>query len=190
MALQILTVCTGNICRSPVAAQLLDRAFPGVVTASSAGLGAVVGSDIDPVMRAVALESGVSLDRHVARTVTERELLTAELVLTMTVDQRGGVLDVTPRVLKRSFTLKEFTRLTSELVGSGRFSWLPGEAIEDGFRRLVPLAARYRGVHGKGSDDDIADPYRRPREQYRLAFDQIRDAVLQLSQLHDGRKCH
>lgn len=185
MALQILTVCTGNICRSPVAAQLLNRAFPGAVRASSAGLGAVVGSDIDPVMRAVALESGISLDRHVARSVNEQELLAADLVLTMTIDQRGGVLEVTPRVLRQSFTLKEFTRLASELVGSGRFSWRPGESVEDGFRRLVPLAARYRGVHGKGTDDDIADPFREPEEAYRQAFEQIHDAVHQLSRSLD-----
>lgn len=182
MTVQILTVCTGNICRSPVAAQLLDRAFPGVVTASSAGLGAVVGSDIDPVMRAVALESGVSLNHHVARAVAGQDLLAADLVLTMTIDQRGGVLDLSPRVLRRSFTLKEFTRLTSALVESEKFSWLSDEPTEVGLRRLVPLAARYRGVQGSGIDDNIADPFRRPGTAYRNAFNQIHDAVNQLTQ--------
>lgn len=181
MTVKVLTVCTGNICRSPVAAQLLNRAFPEFMQASSAGLAAVVGSDIDPRMRDVAQGAGIVLRPHVAHMVTERALLSADLVLTMTIDQRGGVLEVTPRVLRQSFTLKEFTRLASELVGSGRFSWLPGESIEDGVRRLVPLAARYRGVHGRGSDDDIADPFRRPETAYRRAFEQIHGAIAQLA---------
>ncbi len=185
MTVKVLTVCTGNICRSPVAAQLLNRAFPEFVQASSAGLAAVVGSDIDPRMRDVVQRAGIVLRPHVAHLVTERALLSADLVLTMTVDQRGRVLDITPRVLRRSFTLEEFTRLTSALVAAGRFTWLAGEPPDEGIRRLISVAARYRGMHGGTVDDDIADPFREPEEAYRQAFEQIHDAVHQLSRSLD-----
>lgn len=65
----VLTVCVGNICRSPVAEAILRERLPGY-TIASAGIGAVVGSDVDPTARAVAEAAGVSVGDHVARQFT------------------------------------------------------------------------------------------------------------------------
>ena len=56
----ILTVCVGNICRSPVAAALLRADLPDVHV-SSAGIAALVGEDVDPTARQVA-EKGVTIN--------------------------------------------------------------------------------------------------------------------------------
>src|SRR6476620_12469959 len=49
---RILTVCTGNICRSPVAERLLqaglDRMKPGAFEVESAGTRAMVGQPVQP----------------------------------------------------------------------------------------------------------------------------------------------
>ena len=50
---RILTVCTGNICRSPVAERLLqaglDQVLPGGFEVPSAGTRAMVGDPIQPL---------------------------------------------------------------------------------------------------------------------------------------------
>ena len=56
---RILTVCTGNICRSPVAERLLQAGLGDAVAVSSAGVRAVVGDPIHPGMVALLERSGI-----------------------------------------------------------------------------------------------------------------------------------
>jgi len=86
--LHILFVCTGNICRSPMAAaiarDLLDAAGRGDVEVSSAGIYAIVGHGATDDAVATADEHGLDLHGHRARQLT-RELVTgADLVVGMT----------------------------------------------------------------------------------------------------------
>ena len=98
---RVLFVCTGNTCRSPMAAALLnDMARPREVCslspergtaprliASSAGLWAMEGDPITPAAAAALREAGVpplphnDYTAHRARTVTEQMLETADLVV-------------------------------------------------------------------------------------------------------------
>lgn len=80
----IIVVCTGNICRSPIAEFMLREKTAGRgFNISSAGVGAMVGWPADPPARDVAKAHGLDLTGHVARQLTV-ELLTAnDLVLTL-----------------------------------------------------------------------------------------------------------
>src|SRR5256884_5706638 len=73
----ILLVCTGNICRSPLAAALLERALNerglDAIAVSSAGTGAWGGAPVSEGAYLVGLERGVDLSGHRA------ELLTREM---------------------------------------------------------------------------------------------------------------
>lgn len=78
----IMTVCVGNICRSPVAEGLLAQALPQCKVWSS-GLHAVVGSPAEPTAQALALEAGVDISAHRAQQVQAWMCTQADLILVM-----------------------------------------------------------------------------------------------------------
>ena len=99
MITNILLVCTGNICRSPLAASLLERALRerGLeVTVASAGTGAWDGAPASEGVYLVGLERGLDLSGHRARLLTRELVENAHLILTMArhhrarVDELGG----------------------------------------------------------------------------------------------------
>jgi len=65
----ILTLCIGNICRSPLAQGLLAQQLPGH-TVWSAGLGALVGEPADPMSVQIAAEHGLDISAHRAQQVS------------------------------------------------------------------------------------------------------------------------
>ena len=93
--MHILFVCTGNTCRSPTAEALLRRALAdrGVsgVTVGSAGTGAWDGSAASEGAYLVGLEHGVDLSSHRARLLTRDLIRSADLILTMSAQQRARV---------------------------------------------------------------------------------------------------
>ena len=83
----ILVICIGNICRSPMAEALLKRALPGR-TVRSAGLGALVGKGADPHSVQLMEEQGVDIKDHVAQQLTQALVSEAEVILVMDTDQK------------------------------------------------------------------------------------------------------
>jgi len=116
---RLLTVCVGNICRSPVAEALLQQALPSCSVAS-AGISAVVGSDIDQTARAVAEANGVSLDQHRARQFTNEIGGTSDLILVLEAGHRREIARLAPQLSGRTFLLSH---------------WNGGQDIPDPYRR-------------------------------------------------------
>ena len=84
----VLFVCTGNTCRSPMAAAIFnkmvkDRGISGV-RASSAGTHAERGMGPTPQAIAAARNRGLDIRRHRSRPLTHTLAADADLVLTMT----------------------------------------------------------------------------------------------------------
>lgn len=81
---RIIVVCTGNICRSPMAEALLRaRLGARVEQVASAGTGALVGYPADPMAIDVAGEYGLDLTAHRAQQATLPLLSSMDLVLTL-----------------------------------------------------------------------------------------------------------
>jgi protein-tyrosine phosphatase len=116
---RILTVCTGNICRSPVAERLLqaglDQVMPGGFVVTSAGTRAMVGDPMQPLSGDIVRTYGGNPDGFVSRQLTSKILRGVDLVLTMTSGHRGEVLQLDASLLKRTFTIREFARMLEAL---------------------------------------------------------------------------
>jgi protein-tyrosine phosphatase len=81
----ILILCTGNICRSPMAeAVLRERLNAAEVAIASAGTSALVGEPAEPLAVEVAGRYGFDLAAHRARQALPPLLVESDLVLVMT----------------------------------------------------------------------------------------------------------
>lgn len=78
----IMIVCVGNICRSPMAEALLQHEQPELNVFSS-GIGALVGKPADPMAISLMAEKGIDLSKHCAQQINSPLVSKADLILTM-----------------------------------------------------------------------------------------------------------
>ena len=113
--MHLLFVCTGNICRSPLAERLAafyaSRLRIPDFTVSSAGTQAVIGHPIHKNAGLILSELGGDVSNFRARQLTPKIASSADLVLTMTREHRDAVLELAPRQLRATFTLSEAAQL-------------------------------------------------------------------------------
>lgn len=81
---------------------------------SSAGTRAVIARPIHRSAVSVLEELGGDASDFAARQLTPKVLSDIDLVITMTRAHRDSVLEVAPRLLRRTFTLTEASKLASE----------------------------------------------------------------------------
>lgn len=181
---RLLYVCTGNICRSPMA-ELLTRAglaarLPaadgGRVQLASAGTGAVVGHPVDPLAAELLAGLGIDAGDFQARQLSADAVAGADLVLTATRAHRAAAVTLVPRVSARCFTMREASRLLARVD--------PGDLPADLVARGTVLTAAAHGARGlvavdDPADDDLTDPYGGTAEDFRRCAQQL-DAALRL----------
>ncbi|WNK20108.1 low molecular weight phosphotyrosine protein phosphatase [Halomonas piscis] len=127
----ILLVCTGNVCRSPVAAAQLAEALPQR-RVESAGLGALTGQGVEPTARTLGEADGLDLASHRARQLDAGMLHAADLVLVMSERQRRAVGELAPEALGK-------TLLLGRWLDNGR-----GREIPDPYRKSTEA---FKHVH-------------------------------------------
>jgi protein-tyrosine phosphatase len=178
---EILTVCTGNICRSPLAEQVLRARLSDLprVSVASAGVYSLAGSAMTPEAAALSTEfGGLGAEHHVARDLTPAIIDGAGLVFAMSRDHRRSIVEMRPRATRTTFTLREFARLSDgisddELVDVAA---LPLDAVSERLTELVRAVTARRGLVERpldATDDDIIDPYRRSGDVYRQSAAQL-----------------
>jgi protein-tyrosine phosphatase len=173
---RILTVCTGNICRSPMTERLLamglDSLSPGQFVVASAGTGALVGSPIDSRAAGYVRVFGGSSEEFAARQLTPALFEGQDLVLALTREHRGRIVEMAPALVRKTFTLRELARLLPVIDVD------PGDSAAARWRAAVPKAVRARTANpADPGEDDVVDPYRRSDEVYQRMVRELVPAV-------------
>ena len=112
MVNNILVLCIGNICRSPIGEilfkQKLMRIAPKVVV-TSAGISAMVGWSADPTSQELMLARGVDLSQHVAQQLSKDTVFGHDLILTMDLEQKRQVELMYPSLCGRVHRLGKWS---------------------------------------------------------------------------------
>lgn len=153
---RVLTVCTGNIHRSPLAAELLrqwiqwyaDQRVSDLISVQSAGMAAVVGAPMGDFTQRIAAAFGADGSHHRAQALTNPMAHEADLILTATQRQRDEIVARVPSALRRAFTIRE-------AAGAAQEADLPHPPLTiDALNQHVRELASHRS-HG---DNNIVDP--------------------------------
>lgn len=193
--LEILTVCTGNICRSPLAAQVLaTRLGADDVAVRSAGTRARDGVEMTPEAAALAAARGVSpalSAAHRSHALTPADLRGVDLVLAMAREHRREIVELDPARVRTTFTAREFARLAADVTDDQvrQAADAAGSDPRERFRAALSAIAGRRGLvlpPAHPDDDDVVDPYRRSAATYERSAVELTpgmDAVVRVVEL-------
>jgi protein-tyrosine phosphatase len=173
---RILLVCTGNICRSPMAEAFirheLDQRGIGGISVESSGVSGWEGSPTTPEAADALREYGLDVSEHRGRRLDRTMLESAELVVGLSAEHRDAVAHLLPQAATRTFTLKELVYLLEVAVAE------PADVDADHTLRSSVRAAAARREADPSfrlPDEDVADPVGLGIETYRAVAWEIED---------------
>jgi protein-tyrosine phosphatase len=186
---QVLLVCTGNICHSPMAEALLRSALQRRLGAAapavaSAGTIARDGAPAMPDAVEAAAELGVDVSSHSARRLRPEDIRDADLIVGMAAEHLEEVQALVLEAESRTFTLKELVRLLEDTPRP-----VDAAASDRGLAAAVSDAHRRRtGSPAIPDKDDVMDPLGLSIQSYRVVASELEDLCERLaSGLYGGR---
>jgi protein-tyrosine phosphatase len=181
----ILAVCTGNLCRSPVVEWLfrlgLNSRWPAASLAlpiASAGTSAAIGQPIPLSFASRLARVGAETATFAPRQVTSEMLAGAELVIAATRAHRATLVEMHPRAVHYTFTLRELARLAAVVPPDEQSPVEPLARL----RSFVASAASARGAGMPGdlNAEDVRDPWGGNDARYAAVWDTLVEATSEI----------
>jgi protein-tyrosine-phosphatase len=167
--MKLLFVCTGNMCRSPMAEALLRHELEGRdcegFQVSSAGTWAAMGEPPTEEAILVCAGHGIDISSHRSKLLEPDDLEGADVVVGMTNVHRQEVASLAPDARHRTILLKEIAEVLMPT------EW-PDATAEERLRALLsaPRPKWRRKL-------DLADPIGRPMRVYERCFSELQEGV-------------
>ena len=110
MIREVLVVCVGNICRSPMAAALLRKGLgqKSAVNVTSAGIGALAGFPADELAQELMREDGLDVSDHRAQQLNRMLINSADLILIMESGHKRAIDEIDPTARGKVYRLGEW----------------------------------------------------------------------------------
>src|SRR5512133_1077917 len=130
----VLTICLGNICRSPMMERMLAKAAAdrfgqnadSMLFVHGAGTGGWhIGHPMDPAAARQLRRRGIDPSGFRARKLRAEHLEASDLVLTATAEQSEYAVELVPDAADRIFVLGELDRLLAEVDGASLPAFAP-----------------------------------------------------------------
>ncbi len=160
---KILIVCTGNICRSPMAEAFLRVKLNDAgldFDISSAG---ILNQDRKPPQKAIEVMRtfGLDISDHSSRLLETIDIEEFDLIFGMAKEHVRDIAVLAKNKLKHTFTIKEFVQRASN-VGPKRIT----ESMDD-WLSLVVQGRRSEELLGADLEMDVVDPFDKGGDAFR-----------------------
>ncbi|HVV02440.1 MAG TPA: ribose 5-phosphate isomerase B [Verrucomicrobiae bacterium] len=157
----VLFICTGNVCRSPMAEGIFRHAVRnrGEYRVISAGLGAVDGQPPSPYGVQAVKELGIDISGQRSRLLTPELVDEADFIFGMTHSHIDTVMMLYPHAAEKTFLLREFDdtldifeKDISDPIGGSYDIYLDcRDQIEQGMASLLRFLESAEGARGGGT---------------------------------------
>ncbi len=176
--MKVLFVCTGNICRSAMAASLFTHHAQQQdleMEAHSSGTDAIPENEATDLAIEVLADRGVDLSCHKAQQLTTKQITESQILIAMTRQHEAAIAKEDQQARLRTFLAGEIPRIGSQ-IGS-----LGSRALEDWLLALNEA----RGGHMTSGRlrDEISDPWGKSRDIYEQTAKRLEGYIVHMIRL-------